>query len=123
MRPFGLSKVITSGEGGTLIQRSRNRRKSDRIRVAENPDRILCTICVYHFFRRRKRSRTLNRLTIRDHLQRSPLAACPLAHGFTLAEANNQTMRSNGRFRIRLSWLGRMARDERAPFNSYSIPQ
>jgi hypothetical protein len=37
---------------------------------------------------------TLNRLTIRDHLQRSPLAACPLAHGFTLAAANNQTMRS-----------------------------
>ena len=42
--------MIVGGEGGTLSQRSRNRRKSDRIRVAETPDRILCTTCVYHLF-------------------------------------------------------------------------
>ena len=43
----GASTMIV---GGTLIQRSQNRRKSDRIRVAKTPDRILCTTCVYHLF-------------------------------------------------------------------------
>jgi hypothetical protein len=44
------TNVSIGGKGGTLSQRSRNRRKSDRIRVAQTPDRILCTTCVYHLF-------------------------------------------------------------------------
>ena len=78
----------------TLIQRSQNRGKSDIIKVAETPDRILCTTLVHNFIRRRKRPKTLNRLTIRNHLKRSPLLACLCAHGFTLAATNNETTRS-----------------------------